>query len=55
MRFVIEKNNCFVGIVDVFIVNLQVEGYERVLGNFPMPWNQYHKRPYRKLTVPIEI
>lgn len=30
MRFVIEKNNCFVGIVDVFIVNLQVEVYERM-------------------------
>ena len=30
MRFVIEKNNCFVGIVDFFIVNLQVEVYERM-------------------------
>lgn len=40
MRFVIEKNNCFVGIVDFYIVNLQVEVYERMPGFFPMPWNR---------------
>lgn len=51
MRFVIEKNNCFVGIVDVFIVNLQVEVYERMPVSsrcYGIKTNANCKRPYRK-------